>query len=130
MIGFQAPFPAPVLHGGGLGDLPHPKVDLVLVEFDRRHAGRVKVPAHVAHLMRSVLEWADSAGDEGPKEVISGHPLFLELEESGVELLDIGVFLARLVLPVVFLDGGGGRRAIGRRERGEAGRERGVATAS
>jgi putative ABC transport system substrate-binding protein len=30
VVGFQAPFPVPVFHAGGLGDLPHPKVDVIL----------------------------------------------------------------------------------------------------
>ena len=60
----------------------------------------------MAHLVCPILEWADSAADEGPEEVVSGQPLFLELEESGVKLLDGAQVVVRLVLPVVLLGGG------------------------
>ena len=67
--------------------------------------GRVVSATHVADFVNSVLEGGDSAANESFQEIIACQPFPLELVDELVNLVDLGVRLLWIELPIKLLRG-------------------------
>ena len=85
------------------GDGPHPFPDLRLGQLECGESVGVMPAAHMAYLVRAKLERRYPATNECRQEIVTRQALLLEIDNLDIDLVDLGIGVLRVKLPVNFL---------------------------
>jgi len=92
----------PIYRHGGCGDGPCPFPNLRLAQLDGGEPVGVMPAAHVANFVGTELEWRDPATNECRQKIVTRQALLLEIDDLDIDLVDLGVGILRVKLPVNF----------------------------